>query len=132
MIRIISDKDACNVRCNDFSFLNLQKQSIQAQVASESAHELDEIQRAIAAESQSSRGSASIGNEGASVVGGAPSTVILLCSPPSSEFKIVSILTNKFKIILKFSGADRNATKNHKSRRRWKRNVIPWRTAKRN
>lgn len=51
-----------------------EKQSIQAQVASESAHELDEIQRAIAAESQSSRGSASIGNEGASVVGGAPST----------------------------------------------------------
>ncbi|XP_078376415.1 uncharacterized protein LOC144659782 isoform X3 [Oculina patagonica] len=49
-----------------------EKQSIQAQVASESAHELDEIQRAIAAESQSSRGSASIGNGGASVVGGAP------------------------------------------------------------
>lgn len=48
-----------------------EKQSIQAQVASESAHELDEIQRAIAAESQSSRGSASIGNGGASVVGGA-------------------------------------------------------------
>ena len=52
-----------------------QKQSIQAQVASESAHELDEIQRAIAAESQSSRGSASIGNGGASVVGGAPAGV---------------------------------------------------------
>ena len=52
-----------------------QKQSIQAQVASESAHELDEIQRAIAAESQSSRGSASIGNGGASVVGGAPGGV---------------------------------------------------------
>ncbi|KAJ7386768.1 hypothetical protein OS493_006793 [Desmophyllum pertusum] len=50
-----------------------EKQSIQAQVASESAHELDEIQRAIAAESQSSRGSASIGNGGAaSVVGGPP------------------------------------------------------------
>ena len=32
---------------------------------------MDEIQRAIAAESQSSRGSASIGNGGASVVGGA-------------------------------------------------------------
>lgn len=53
----------------------IQKQSIQAQVASESAHELDEIQRAIAAESQSSRGSASIGNGGASVVGGAPAGV---------------------------------------------------------
>lgn len=52
-----------------------EKQSIQAQVASESAHELDEIQRAIAAESQSSRGSASIGNAGASVVGGAGSPV---------------------------------------------------------
>ncbi|XP_029199295.2 spidroin-1-like isoform X11 [Acropora millepora] len=52
-----------------------EKQSIQAQVASESAHELDEIQRAIAAESQSSRGSASIGNGGASVVGGAASPV---------------------------------------------------------
>ena len=49
-----------------------------------------------------------------------------------AEFKTVSILTNKFKIILKISGADGNATKNHKSRRRWKRNVIPWRTAKRN
>lgn len=54
---------------------HLQKQSIQAQVASESAHELDEIQRAIAAESQSSRGTASIGNGGASVVGGAASPV---------------------------------------------------------
>lgn len=52
-----------------------EKQSIQAQVASESAHELDEIQRAIAAESQSSRGSASIGNGGASVIGGAASPV---------------------------------------------------------
>lgn len=54
---------------------HFQKQSIQAQVASESAHELDEIQRAIAAESQSSRGTASIGNGGASVVGGAASPV---------------------------------------------------------
>lgn len=56
-------------------FCGPQKQSIQAQVASESAHELDEIQRAIAAESQSSRGSASIGNGGASVVGGAAAQV---------------------------------------------------------
>lgn len=62
---------------------HFQKQSIQAQVASESAHELDEIQRAIAAESQSSRGSASIGNGGASVVGGgaAPVQVTMLCFP---------------------------------------------------
>lgn len=59
---------------DNFLYLT-QKQSIQAQVASESAHELDEIQRAIAAESQSSRGSASIGNGGASVVGGAPGGV---------------------------------------------------------
>ena len=49
-------------------FFCSQKQSIQAQVASESAHELDEIQRAITAESQSSRGSATMGNSGATVV----------------------------------------------------------------
>ena len=40
---------------------------------------MDEIQRAIAAESQSSRGSASIGNGGASVVGGAGG----VCNTPS-------------------------------------------------
>ncbi|XP_032241337.2 spidroin-1 isoform X1 [Nematostella vectensis] len=45
-----------------------EKQSIQAQVASESAHELDEIQNAITSESQSSRGSASMGEQGASVI----------------------------------------------------------------
>ncbi|KAK3753278.1 hypothetical protein QZH41_015220, partial [Actinostola sp. cb2023] len=45
-----------------------EKQSIQAQVASESAHELNEIQQAVAAESQSSRGSATMGDQGAAVV----------------------------------------------------------------
>ncbi|XP_031558210.1 uncharacterized protein LOC116294696 isoform X4 [Actinia tenebrosa] len=45
-----------------------EKQSIQAQVASESAHELNEIQQAVASESQSSRGSATMGDQGATVV----------------------------------------------------------------
>lgn len=50
-----------------FSF-KPQKQSIQAQVASESANELNQIQQAIATESQTSQGTASIGDGGATVV----------------------------------------------------------------
>lgn len=71
----VTAKDFSTTRVFHLFFFCFQKQSIQAQVASESAHELDEIQRAIAAESQSSRGSASIGNGGASVIGGAASPV---------------------------------------------------------
>lgn len=97
-----------------------QKQSIQAQVASESAHELDEIQRAIAAESQSSRGSASIGNGGASVVGGAPAGVkrhflaacrFRHCYPNSVKTKAVqsvhTLLLESPSISLKKSGRGR-------------------------